>query len=85
MQILGIGDHISCGSALVRDAKVVAAISDERLVREKMVFGVPRESIKQILKMLEVAPGDIQGIAIGTQRRSRNGAVHFEHDVVVLE
>jgi hypothetical protein len=31
MQILGIGDHISCGSALVR---------------EKMVFGVPHESIK---------------------------------------
>lgn len=31
MQILWIEDHVSCGSALVR---------------EKMVFGVPHESIK---------------------------------------
>ena len=42
MQILGIGDHVSCGSALIRDGEVIAAITDERLVREKMVFGIPR-------------------------------------------
>ena len=48
MKILGIGDHVSCGSALVEDGKVIAAINDERLVREKMVFGVPRESVKLI-------------------------------------
>ena len=66
MRILGIGDHVSCGSALVEDGKVVAAITDERLVREKMVFGVPRESVKKILEMLELKPGDIDGIAIAT-------------------
>ena len=43
MQILGIGEHVSCGSALVQDGKLVAAITDERLIREKMAFGVPRE------------------------------------------
>ena len=69
MHILGIGDHVSCGSALIRDGKVIAAITDERLVREKMVFGVPRESIKLILKMFDLSPGDIDGIAIGTRRQ----------------
>ena len=48
MRVLGIGDHVSCGSALVEDGRLVSAITDERLVREKMVFGVPRESIKTV-------------------------------------
>ena len=66
MNILGIGDHVSCGSALVSDGRLIAAITDERLVREKMVFGVPRESIKAIMKMLSLSPKDVDAIAIGT-------------------
>lgn len=66
MNVLGIGDHVSCGSALVQDGKLVAAINDERLVREKMVFGVPRESIKMILRMRGLQPGDIDAVAIAT-------------------
>src|ERR1700758_1234605 len=69
VQILGVGDHISCGSALVQDGKLIAAINDERLVREKMVFGVPRESIKTILKIHGISPGDIEAIAVATERQ----------------
>ena len=69
MRILGIGDHVSCGSALVEDGKVIAAINDERLVREKMVFGVPRESVKLILETHGVAAEDIDCIAIGTENQ----------------
>jgi carbamoyltransferase len=67
--ILGIGDHVNCGSALVQDGKLVSAINDERLVREKMVFGVPRESIKMILATHHLAPTDIDAIAVATQRQ----------------
>src|SRR3989304_4685553 len=66
MQILGIGDHISCGSALVRDGKLIAAINDERIVREKMVFGVPRESLKAIMKLHGLSPADIDAVAVAT-------------------
>jgi carbamoyltransferase len=69
MQVLGIGDHISCGSALVKDGKVLSAINDERLVREKMVFGFPRESIKAIMDMHGVTAKDVDAIAIGTQNQ----------------
>ena len=69
MRILGIGDHISCGSALVHDGKVVAAINDERLVREKMAFGIPRESIKKILQMEGVSARDVDAIAVATERQ----------------
>jgi len=69
VNILGIGDHVSCGSALVSDGRLVAAINDERLVREKMVFGVPRESIRMILDMLSLSPRDIDAIAVGTKNQ----------------
>lgn len=66
MRVIGIGDHVSCGSALVEDGKVIAAITDERLIREKMVFGVPRESIKKILEITRLNPKDIDAIAVAT-------------------
>ena len=69
MRVLGIGDHVSCGSALVEDGRLVSAITDERLVREKMVFGVPRESIKTILKYHGLKPGDIDAVAIATRNQ----------------
>jgi carbamoyltransferase len=79
VQILGVGDHISCGSALVQDGKLIAAINDERLVREKMVFGVPRESIKMILKMHAISPGDIDAIAVATRNQHLiDGYVDFK-------
>jgi carbamoyltransferase len=66
MEILGIADHVNCGSALVADGRVLAAVNDERLVREKMVFGVPRESIRLILRMLALDPRDVRAIAVAT-------------------
>ena len=69
MQILGMADHVNCGSALVKDGKVIAAINDERLIREKMVFGVPRESIQCILEMAKISPNDIDAIAISTKNQ----------------
>ena len=69
MLVLGIGDHISCGSALVEDGKLVAAIIDERLVREKMVFGIPRKSIKTLLEMHGIQPHEVDAIAVATQNQ----------------
>ncbi len=69
MYILGIGDHIDCGTALLEDGRITAAINDERLVREKMVFGVPRESIKAILNYAGVRPDQIAMVAIGTRNQ----------------
>ncbi|MFQ5728761.1 MAG: carbamoyltransferase N-terminal domain-containing protein, partial [Waddliaceae bacterium] len=69
MYILGIGTHVTCGSALIKDGIVVAAINDERLVRTKMVFGFPRRSIAKVLEMENVRPEDISYIAVATQRQ----------------
>lgn len=41
MLVLGLGDYIDCGSALLDNGRVVAAINDERLVRKPSVLGIP--------------------------------------------
>ena len=69
MYVLGLGDHVDCGSALLEDGQIIAAINDERLVREKMVFGVPRRSVRAILEMTGVRPDQIDLVAVGTQRQ----------------
>jgi len=69
MYVLGIGTHVTCGSALVKDGIVVAAINDERLVRKKMVFGFPRKSIAKLLEMENISPDDIAYIAVATKRQ----------------
>ncbi len=66
MYILGIGDHVNAGSALLRDGQIVAAVNDERLVREKMVFGVPRESIASVLDLAGIEPHAVEQIACST-------------------
>jgi carbamoyltransferase len=45
---------------------VVGAINDERLVREKMVFGVPRESIRMLMRLHGVEPKDVDAVSIAT-------------------
>ena len=69
MIVLGIGDHVSCGSCLVKDGNIVGVITDERLVREKMVFGVPRESIAFQLDYFGIKPSEIDMVAIGTKNQ----------------
>jgi len=69
MKILGIGDHIDSGASLVEDGRLVAAVNDERLVREKMVFGVPREGIRKILEITGTRPEEIDAVAIATRNQ----------------
>jgi carbamoyltransferase len=56
LNILGLGDHVSCASALLQDGTFSSAIVDERLIREKMAFGVPRQSIAKVLEESGVQP-----------------------------
>jgi predicted NodU family carbamoyl transferase len=48
MIILGITDSITSGATLVADGKVLAAVSEERLNRQKMAMGFPEKSITEV-------------------------------------
>lgn len=69
MLVLGLGDYTDCGSALLDDGRVVAAINDECLVRQASVLGIPRESIREVLALAGVQPHAVDAVAVGTINR----------------
>ena len=69
MLVLGLGDYTDCGSALLDGGRVVAAINDERLVRQRSVLGIPRESIREVLALAGVPPEAVDAVAVGTINR----------------
>ena len=69
MRVLGLGDHVDCGSALLEDGQILAAVNDERLVREKMVFGVPRRSLEAVLALTGTRPDQVDLVAVGTRNQ----------------
>ena len=66
MNILGIGDHVSCGAAICAMASSRRWSSMKGLVREKMVFGVPVEGIAENAaeELRGLQPADIDAVAV---------------------
>jgi len=54
------------GTALIEDGVIVYAVHEERLTREKMATGFPRQSIDRILQDTGTKPEEIDAIAIAT-------------------
>lgn len=64
MIILGIHPGHSATACLMKDGKVIAAISEERLVRKKNAHGYPRRAIDECLKIAGVNPGEVNLVAL---------------------
>ena len=65
MYILGISDSHDAGAALIKDGKIIAAVSEERLCREKFAYGFPFKSIKEVLRIVAIRKEDISHIIKG--------------------
>ncbi len=66
MIILGISDHVNSSAALIIDGRVAAAVGEERLIRKKMVFGVPRKAIAAVLELAHVRACDVDRVAVSS-------------------
>ena len=66
MLVLGIADSITSGATLVADGKVLAALSEERLNRQKMAMGFPQKSIDEVLRTAAVNMKEIDHVAVAT-------------------
>jgi carbamoyltransferase len=62
MITLGIHDGHTATAAIARDGKVIACISEERLVREKEWGGFPTHAIKLCLEVAGVSPEQVDGV-----------------------
>ncbi len=66
MIILGITDSFNSGAAISIDGRVVAAVNEERLDRNKMSMGFPNLSIAEVMRIANVKAGDIDKVAVAT-------------------
>jgi len=63
VKILGIHDSHNAAAALLDDGKLVAAVQEERLTREKNQYGIPGLAIQDIFAMTGLAMQDIDCFA----------------------
>ncbi len=66
MYTLGIWDGHDSGAALLKGDKILFAINEERLTRRKLEVAFPQNSIEACLTYCNLAPEDINHIAIST-------------------
>ena len=64
MKILGIHVSHDSGAAIIENGKILAAVNEERLTREKMFWGTPKKSILEVMRLTKTRPKDIKAIAI---------------------
>jgi carbamoyltransferase len=62
--ILAIHDGHTATAAVVRDGKVLACLSEERLNRVKEWGGVPRLAIQEVLRIADVQPEEVNSIVV---------------------
>ena len=66
MIILGITDSFTSGAAISVDGRIVAAVNEERLDRNKMSMGFPNLSITEVMRIAGVQASDIDQVAVAT-------------------
>jgi carbamoyltransferase len=62
--VLAIHDGHTATAAVVRDGKVLACLSEERLNRIKEWGGVPRLAIQEVLRIADVQPEDVDSVIV---------------------
>lgn len=62
--VLGLWDGHDSGAALLRDGRVVAAVSEERLTRVKGQGGFPSRSLQAVLSLGDARAADVDLVAV---------------------
>ena len=68
MIILGIHDGHNAGAALFVDKKLICAVSEERITRNKNEYGFPINAIKFCLKQAKIKKDQVTQIAVSTKK-----------------
>lgn len=63
--ILGLSYSYDSGAALLIDGRIVAAVNEERMNREKMYAGFPALAIQECLRIAGVRAADVSVVAVG--------------------
>jgi carbamoyltransferase len=69
MKIVGIHDGHNATAALVEDGRVVAAVSEERLVRTKNIDCFPENAVADCLRIAGCSPQDVDFVAFNGEHQ----------------
>ena len=64
MRFLGITDGQTSGAAVIEDGRVLAAVNEERIIRVKLARGFPWRSIREVLRLSDTEPGDLEAVGV---------------------
>lgn len=67
MKIVGVHDGHNSAACLLRDGRVVAALQEERVLREKNYAGFPTLAFEWVLKDAGIALGDVDAVAVSSR------------------
>jgi carbamoyltransferase len=67
MNILGIHDGHNASACLIIDGKLVCALGEERLSKEKHHYGFPARAIETVLATAKIKPNQIDRVAMATK------------------
>lgn len=67
MLVLGIIDSKPSTVALLDDDRILAAVAEERLCRQKMATGMPRQAIAEVLRITGTDPSALDAVAVAQQ------------------
>ena len=72
MVVLSITQGHDTGASIVKDGKILVAVSEERYSRKKMDRSFPINSIFEAMKMVGVSPNEVDHVVIPELRKSRD-------------
>ena len=78
MIILGIAFLADASACIVKDGQLLAAISEERLNRVKLWYGVPHLAIKKVLEIVGITMDDVDLIATHGKASSEPDIAAFD-------
>lgn len=64
MIVLGVHEGHDAGAAILKDGKIISAVNEERIVREKLYTGVPKKSIQECMRLANIQAHQIDKVAI---------------------
>lgn len=85
MNILGIGFLSEASAAILKDGKLIAAISEERLNRIKQWNGMPHLAIAEVLKLAGLKLSDIDVIATHGLAPARPEKAPFDDKAEIIK
>lgn len=63
--ILGVSYSYDSGAAVLIDGRVVSAVNEERMNREKCYSGFPALAVAECLRLAQILPSDVETVAVG--------------------